>query len=459
EFNLSENVPVHAITMGIKTILKSKKIFLLAWGGHKATILKQAVEGPITSTIPASFLQMHANIQVHSDAAGTAELTRKKTPWLVGMTIWNADLICKAVVWLSQKLNKPVLKLTGEDYNENGLSELILEHDSAYEINLRIFNRLQHTITGWPGGKPKADDSNRPERAVPGKKRVLIFSPHPDDDVISMGGTVLRLVDQGHDVHVAYQTSGNIAVHDHDALRFAEFTKDFLTQIDVPEDIFAKKYKRIKNFLKKKKVGDIDIEEIASIKGIIRKGEATSAARFCGVSHENIHFLNMPFYETGSVRKQELSVDDIQIIKTLLNDIKPHQVFAAGDLADPHDTHRKCLNAVLQGMNELSAEEWTKDCWLWLYRGAWHEWRIDEIQMAVPLSPTELMKKRQAIFMHQSQKDKPPFPGSDEREFWQRAEERNRFMAKHYNDLGLAEYEAIEAFKRWDFQSDATSKV
>jgi len=459
EFNLSENVPVHAITMGIKTILKSKKIFLLAWGGHKATILKQAVEGPITSTIPASFLQMHANIQVHSDAAGTAELTRKKTPWLVGMTIWNADLICKAVVWLSQKLNKPVLKLTGEDYNENGLSELILEHDSAYEINLRIFNRLQHTITGWPGGKPKADDSNRPERAVPGKKRVLIFSPHPDDDVISMGGTVLRLVDQGHDVHVAYQTSGNIAVHDHDALRFAEFTKDFLTQIDVPEDIFAKKYKRIKNFLKKKKVGDIDIEEIASIKGIIRKGEATSAARFCGVSHENIHFLNMPFYETGSVRKQELSVDDIQIIKTLLNDIKPHQVFAAGDLADPHDTHRKCLNAVLQSMNELSAEEWTKDCWLWLYRGAWHEWRIDEIQMAVPLSPTELMKKRQAIFMHQSQKDKPPFPGSDEREFWQRAEERNRFMAIHYNDLGLAEYEAIEAFKRWDFQSDATSKV
>jgi len=410
DFNLSENVPVHAITMGINTILKAKKIFLLAWGGHKASILKQAVEGPITSAIPASFLQMHSNIQVHSDAAGTAELTRKKTPWLVGMTNWNSDLICKAVVWLSQKLNKPILKLTGEDYNENGLSELILEHDSAYEINLQIFNRLQHTITGWPGGKPDADDSNRPERAEPGKKRIVIFSPHPDDDVISMGGTLLRLVDQGHDVHVAYQTSGNIAVHDHDALRFAEFTKDFLAQINVPDDVFAKEYERIHNFLKKKKVGDTDMSEIASIKGLIRKGEASSAARFCGVPDENIHFLNMPFYETGSVRKQEISGDDIQIIKNLLTEVKPHQVFAAGDLADPHDTHRKCLNAVMRSLSELTEEDWIGDCWLWLYRGAWHEWRIDEIQMAVPLSPNELMKKRQAIFMHQSQKGQATIP-------------------------------------------------
>jgi len=320
---------------------------------------------------------------------------------------------------------------------------------------LKIFNRLQHTITGWPGGKPEADDTNRPERASPGRKRIIIFSPHPDDDVISMGGTLLRLVDQGHDVHVAYQTSGNIAVHDHDALRFAEFTKDFLAQIDIPEDVFAKKYKRIHNFLKKKKVGDIDIVEIARIKGLIRKGEAVSAARFCGVPDENIHFLNMPFYETGSVRKQEIEAADIESIKALLVDVKPHQVYAAGDLADPHDTHRKCLNAVMQSLSDLYQEDWIKDCWLWLYRGAWHEWRIDEIQMAVPLSPTELMKKRQAIFMHQSQKDKPPFPGGDEREFWQRAEERNRLMAIQYNELGLAEYEAIEAFKRWDFLSTA----
>ncbi len=453
DFHVLENVPIHAITMGIKTILQAKKIFLLAWGGHKAEILQQAIEGPATSAIPASFLQMHPNIQAHVDLAATAELTRFKTPWLVGMTNWNDDLICKAVVWLSQKLVKPILKLTSEDYNENALSDLILEHVSAYEINLRIFNRLQHTITGWPGGKPKADDSNRPERAKPDRKRVVIFSPHPDDDVISMGGTLLRLVDQGHDVHVAYQTSGNIAVHDHDALRYTEVARDILDHLDIEDDLFVKELKRINDFIGDKKVGDADIEIIAKIKGLIRQGEATAAARFCGVKDENIHFLNLPFYETGSVRKQEISDADIAIIKSLLQDIQPHQIFAAGDLADPHDTHRKCLNAIIETIDELKDEAWISECWMWMYRGAWHEWRIDEIQMAVPLSPTEVIKKRQAIFMHQSQKDKAPYPGNDEREFWQRAEERNKLMAEKYNQLGLAEYEAIEAFKRWDFNA------
>ncbi|MDX1476857.1 MAG: glucosamine-6-phosphate deaminase [Saprospiraceae bacterium] len=445
-----DNVPMHAITMGIQSILNARKVYLLAWGEHKAPMIRQTVEGPAVSAIPASFLQMHRDAQVHLDAAAATELTRIKTPWLVGMTNWNDDLVCKAVVWLSQKLDKPILKLTNEDYNENSLSELILEKDSAYAINLDIFNRLQRTITGWPGGKPNADDSHRPERAKPDKKRVIIFSPHPDDDVISMGGTFLRLVEQGHDVHVAYQTSGNIAVHDHDALRYLEFSQDLLDHLDMPSGAFDTEHTEIRQFMASKQVGDADVALLAKIKGWIRKGEATAAARFCGVSDENIHFLNMPFYETGSVRKKEITDADCSIIRSLLDQIRPHQVFAAGDLADPHDTHRKCLNAIIRSMQDLKDAPWMQACWLWLYRGAWHEWSIDEIQMAVPLSPAELLKKRQAIFMHQSQKDRPPFPGDDEREFWQRAEQRNRLLAHHYNALGLAEYEAMEAFRRYE---------
>ena len=448
DFHGLDNVPIHAITMGISTILSARKVFLLAWGEHKAPMIRQAVEGPAVNALPASFLQMHENAQVHLDAAAASELTRIKTPWLVGMTNWNHDLICKAVVWLSQKLEKPILKLTNEDYNENSLSELILEKDSAYAINLEIFNRLQRTITGWPGGKPNADDSHRPERATPARKRVIIFSPHPDDDVISMGGTFLRLVEQGHDVHVAYQTSGNIAVHDHDAMRYVEFGNDLLDHLGVESPAFRAQHADVRQFLKHKQVGDSDMDLLARIKGLIRKGEATAAARFCGIDDAHIHFLNMPFYETGSVRKKEISDEDCAIIRSLLMTVKPHQVFAAGDLADPHDTHRKCLNAIIRSLQDLKSETWMKDCWLWLYRGAWHEWSIDEIQMAVPLSPAELLKKRQAIFMHQSQKDRPPFPGDDEREFWQRAEQRNRLLARRYNELGLAEYEAMEAFRR-----------
>lgn len=451
DFAKAEEVPYRAITMGVGSIMKARSIYLLVWGQHKASILRKAVEANITSAVSASFLQEHPNVKVVIDKAASTELTRVKTPWLVGMCNWDEDLMCKAVLWLSQKTGKPILKLTDNDYNENHLSELIIEYASSYDLNIKIHNRLQNTITGWPGGKPNIDDTNRPERANPAKKRVIIFSPHPDDDVISMGGTFLRLVEQGHDVHVAYQTSGNIAVHDYDARRFIEFMQEFNANINIFKETSQETFAKALEALKNKQPFQKDIEEVRSIKGLIRRGEARAGARYCGLPDSNIHFLDMPFYETGSTRKNAIGQDDIQIIKDLMIKVKPHQVFAAGDLADPHGTHRVCLNAIFESFHQLKTEEWMDDCWLWLYRGAWHEWAIHEIEMAVPLSPLELFKKRKAIFMHQSQKDTPPFPGDDEREFWERAENRNRASAEAYRNFGLAEYEAIEAFRRWKF--------
>ena len=451
DFVKADAVPYRAITMGVGSIMKARSIYMLVWGQHKASILQKAAEGSINSTVSASFLQEHSNVKVIVDRAASTELTRIKTPWLIGMCNWNDDLICQAVVWLSQKVGKPILKLTDNDYNENHLSELIIEYASSYDLNIKVHNRLQNTITGWPGGKPNVDDSHRPERANPARKRVIIFSPHPDDDVISMGGTFLRLVEQGHDVHVAYQTSGNIAVHDYDALRFIEFMQEFNSNIEIFKEDSKAALQKAAEALRNKKPFHKDIEEVRLIKGLIRRGEARAGARFCGLPDSNIHFLDMPFYETGSTRKSPIGEVDVDIIKNLLTEIKPHQVFAAGDLADPHGTHRVCLNAIFEGFHQLQSEEWMIDCWLWLYRGAWHEWATHEIEMAVPLSPIELFKKRRAIFMHQSQKDTPPFPGEDEREFWERAEDRNRATAKAYRDLGLADYEAIEAFRRWKF--------
>lgn len=450
DFLVEELVPYRAITMGIASIMKARTIYLMAWGSHKAAIVKDAIEGPINFHVPASYLQKHPNVKVYVDAGAATELTRVKTPWLVGICNWNEDLVCKAVVWLSQKTGKPILKLTDVDYSENQLSDLTIEYDDAYNINIKIFNRLQHTITGWPGGKPNADDTHRPERAKPAKKRAIIFSPHPDDDVISMGGTFLRLVEQGHDVHVAYQTSGNIAVHDHDARRFAEFLKEFSDVAGFGNENIAKIHKKVLKYFDAEQPNQLPIPaEVRQIKGLIRRGEARAGARFCGLADSHIHFLDMPFYETGRTRKKPLGEEDIQIIMDLLEKVKPHQIYAAGDLADPHGTHRVCLDAIFEAMNRLQHREWIKDCWLWMYRGAWHEWSIDEIEMAVPISPKELDKKRRAIFMHQSQKDRPPFPGDDAREFWQRAEERNRETAHLYRQLGLAEYEAMEAFRRW----------
>ncbi len=449
DFQSEDDVPYRAITMGVGSIFKARTVYLMAWGQHKAHIVQQAIEGEISASVPASFLQKHPNVKVVLDRSAAEELTRMKSPWLAGICNWTDDLICKAVVWLSQKTGKPILKLTDEDYNEHGLSELIIEQANSYELNIRIFNRLQRTISGWPGGKPNAEDSNRPERAKPAKKRVILFSPHPDDDVISMGGTFQRLVDQGHDVHVAYQTSGNIAVHDYDALRYAEFMLEFGESQKTLDETETKRLKKIIQVLRKKSSSDEDTTEVRNIKGLIRRGEARSGARLTGLNDDHIHFLDLPFYETGRTRKKPLGDEDIKIIMDLMDQIKPHQVYAAGDLADPHGTHRVCLDAIFEAYRRLKNQDWLKDCWVWLYRGAWHEWAVHEIEMAVPMSPQQLRKKRQAIFMHQSQKDRPPFPGDDKREFWQRAEERNRETAQAYRVLGLAEYEAMEAFVQW----------
>ncbi|QJX46853.1 glucosamine-6-phosphate deaminase [Hymenobacter taeanensis] len=455
DFYGEENVPRRAITMGVGTILEARQIVLLAWGEGKAAVVKRMVEGEMTDSVPATYLQKHPNVQVVLDQAAGAELTRIKSPWLVGTTLnWqNGTNRRKAVTWLARKLQKPILKLTDQEYNEHGLSELLAESGLAYELNIKVFNELQRTITGWPGGKPNADDSSRPERASPFPKRVLIFSPHPDDDVISMGGTLLRLVDQGHEVHVAYQTSGNIAVFDDEAIRFAEFVADYDEAFRLDEQPAENLYRRVTEFLRNKAPGQVDSEEVQQIKGLIRRGEAKSACRYAGIPDENVHFMDLPFYETGRVRKKPIGEEDIRLTIDLLHKIAPQQIYAAGDLSDPHGTHRVCLAAVFEALHRLKAQHtpWLTDCWLWLYRGAWQEWDIDQIEMAVPLSPQELTRKRRAIFKHQSQKDRPLFPGADQREFWQRAEDRNRTTAQLYDLLGLPEYEALEAFVRWHF--------
>lgn len=451
DFLNEEDVPTRAMTMGIGSIAKARTIYLLAWGQHKADILRDAVEGPVSTLVPATFLQKHPNVRVILDQAAAEGLTRSMAPWLCGMVNWNPDLTCQAVVWVSQKTGKPILKLTNEDYNEHGLSELMLLENGAYDLNIKIFNRLQHTITGWPGGKSAADDSTRPERAAPAHKRCIIFSPHPDDDVISMGGTFMRLVDQQHEVHVAYQTSGNIAVHDYDARRFVEFQREYMASQGMLSEKLDEHYQGILDFLKNKKKGQADTPEVRAIKALVRRGEARAGARYCGLDDDNIHFLDMPFYETGQVHKGDLTEADINLVAGLLQSIKPHQVYAAGDLADPHGTHRVCLEAILAAFEKLKDEPWMQDCWLWLYRGAWHEFPIHEIDMAVPMSPDQVARKQKAIFMHQSQKDRPPFPGEDDREFWQRAKDRNKATAELYRKLGLAEYEAMEAFARWKF--------
>ena len=451
DFFGEENVPRKAITMGVGTIMKAKRVVMMAWGEGKGTIVKKAEEGPVTDQIPSTFLQKHSNTLVVLDDAASSQLTAIKTPWLVDSCVWDEVLIRKAVVWMCFKLNKTILKLTNHDYMEHGMGDVITEFGSAYQVNIKVFNQLQHTITGWPGGKPNADDSNRPERAAPFPKRAIIFSPHPDDDVISMGGTFIRLVDQGHEVHVAYQTSGNIAVFDDDAVRFADFVRDFNDQFGLSKEDGEKFYKQIVKSLKEKGPGQVDSKEVMTIKGMIRRGEAKAGCRYVGIPDSQAHFLDMPFYETGTVKKKPLGEEDIQIIVDLLEKIKPHQIYAAGDLSDPHGTHRVCLAAIFQAIDRLKGKAWMKDCYVWLYRGAWQEWDIDQIEMAVPLSPDELMRKRRAVFKHQSQKDSAVFPGNDKREFWVRAEDRNHATAEGYNALGLAEYEAMEAFVRYKF--------
>ena len=453
-FGSQETVPPCSITMGISTILAARKIFLTAWGEEKADIIKKTVEGKISETVPASYLQTHNDAHVVIDLSAAAKLTRIQHPWLVASCKWTDKLVRSALVWLCQITGKPILKLTNKDYNENGLSELLALYGSAYNANIKIFNDLQHTITGWPGGKPNADDTYRPERAKPFPKRVIVFSPHPDDDVISMGGTLRRLVQQGHDVHVAYETSGNIAVGDEEVVRFMHFINGF-NQIfgNEQDEVIKSKYKEIKNFLKSKKEGDIDTQDVRTIKGLIRRGEARTACTFNQIPLDHVHFLDLPFYESGKIEKLPMSEADVNIVRDLITKVKPHQIYVAGDLADPHGTHRKCTDAVLAALDlEKEAKaEWLKDCRVWMYRGAWAEWEIENIEMCVPISPEELRAKRNSILKHQSQMESAPFLGNDERLFWQRSEDRNRGTAKLYDDLGLACYEAMEAFVEYKF--------
>ncbi len=458
DFGSEEAVPHRAITMGIETILNARKIVFAAWGKAKSMVTSKMVEGPVTADVPASFLQLHNDVTVYVDEAALTEFTRTKAPWLAGLCEWTPKMTKRAVVWLSQKLDKPILKLTDDDYKEAGLRDLLAYYGGAYALNIKVFGEIRDTITGWPGGKPGSTDKNRPERPEPAVKRSLIFSPHPDDDVISMGGTLLRLVDQKHDVHVAYQTSGNIAVFDDDAIRFSQFAVDLLNHRHTPCEDLEKANQELVSFLKNKKPGEVDTPYVKMIKGLIRVGEASAACRFCGVKDENVHFLNLPFYETGAVEKAPASEKDVQLVVDLLRKVQPHQIFAAGDLQDPHGTHEVCLQIIFKAIRQIRADgdEWLKNCYMWLYRGAWQEWDVEDIEMAVPISPSELFRKRKAIFKHQSQKDFPVFPGEDKREFWQRAEERNRATAKIYDKLGLTEYEAIEAFVRYPFEDEAS---
>lgn len=453
EFANISQVPRLALTMGISTIMKAKRIILLAWGPAKAPVVRKAVEGHVTEQVPASLLQQHADCQFVLDEIAASELTRYKSPWLTGEIEWTGPMIKKAVVNMALDRKKAVLSLTNADYNEFGLGELLVEKGDAYEINLQVYYLLRDSITGWPGGKPSVDLPTHPERSVPYPKRVIIFSPHPDDDIISMGGTFQRLHDQGHDVHVAYQTSGNIAVTDEFVTRFLDFAVGFEEIAGINNDKSERIFEDVRSYLARKKSNHIDTPQIRAIKGLIRRCEARATCRYVGIPEVNIHFQNLPFYETGTIEKHPMGEEDVRLTVELLRQVKPQQVFAAGDLADPHGTHKVCLDVIMEALRRIKADgdEWINDCWLWLYKGAWQEWNIDEIHMAVPMSPDQVLKKRYGIFIHQSQKDMVPFQGSDTREFWQRAEERNAATADLYAQLGLTHYAAMEAFVRWRY--------
>ncbi len=459
EFGNMTEVPRMAITMGISTILKSKKIILMAWGQAKASIIKKAVEDDDTEDVPASLLQNHDDCTFIIDETAASALTRFKSPWLTGECDWTDKMIKKAVVNLAMQLKKPVLSLTNNDYNDNGLSDLLVEKGDAYEINLQVFYLLRDSITGWPGGKPTDQRTTHPERHQPFPKKVILFSPHPDDDIISMGGTFMRLHDQGHDVHVAYQTSGNIAVTDEFVTRFIDFAVGFENMFDIDETKSKKILDEAIAFLKTKKSTEKDTAEIRAIKGLIRRCEAKATCKYVGLTNEQIHFQNLTFYETGTIEKNPMGEEDVLITMALLQKIQPHQIYCAGDFADPHGTHKVCFDVVIEALKRLKMESgklkvehsWINDCWLWLYKGAWQEWDITEIEMAIPMSPDQVVKKRSGIFIHQSQKDSVPFQGSDSREFWQRAEERNANTAQLYAQLGLTQYAAMEAFVRWEF--------
>ncbi len=452
EFHNISKVPRLALTMGISNILKSKKILLMGWG-QKAAIVAKSVEGNVTEQIPASILQQHNDCTFIIDEPASNELTRIKSPWLTGDCTWTPQMIKRAVIHTALKINKTVLSLSADDYLENGLSDLLVEKGDAYEINLQVFYLLRDSITGWPGGKPNVVLPEHPERSAPFPKKCVIFSPHPDDDIISMGGTFMRLHDQGHEVHVAYQTSGNIAVTDEFVTRFIDFAVGFEDMFGIDNNKSQEILTAARQYIASKKKDQQDTSEIRSIKGLIRRCEAKATCRYVGLTEDRCHFMNLPFYETGAVEKNPMGEEDVLITMELLRKLQPHQIFCAGDLADPHGTHKVCLEVVFESLRRLKAagEPWVNDCWVWLYKGAWQEWDISEIEMAIPMSPDQVMKKRFGIFIHQSQKDMVPFQGSDSREFWQRAEDRNGNTANLYAALGMTKYAAMEAFVRWHY--------
>jgi glucosamine-6-phosphate deaminase len=453
EFNNISDVPRLALTMGITTILKSKKIVLLAFGASKAEIIRASIEEKITERIPASLLQEHEDCIFHLDQGSASKLTRFEAPWLTGQIKWTEKLIRKAVCSLAIQLKKPLLMLSKEDYLNEGLADLLEKHGPVGNINLRVFNGLRDTITGWPGGKPTEEVPRHPERRNPAQKRVIIFSPHPDDDIISMGGTFLRLAQQGHDIHVGYQTSGNIAVSDEFVMRQIDFAVEFDGNFSIDKSRASKIWDDAASFIKTKKQHDKDTPEIRNIKGMIRRTEARATCRYVGVKDENIHFMNLPFYETGLIAKNPPTDEDVNIHMELIQKIKPHQIFAAGDFADPHGTHKVCFEVMFEALKRLKSanDPSVADCRLWLYRGAWAEWDIWDIDMAIPMSPDQVLEKRNGIFIHQSQKDGVVFQGNDSREFWQRAEDRNAETAKLFDQLGLPQYAALEAFMRYEY--------
>lgn len=427
-----EFVPSRAITMGVGTIMDARRVIIIALGEHKTRISQRAIEEAPTQHVVASFLQDHPRAEFVLDGAAGADLTEVRTPWLHSRVDWTLDMEKRAVIWLSEQTKKPILKLDMRDFLEHHLGDLVHESGPIEQIRNRVFESIQETICTQPGG--------------PEPRSIIVFSPHPDDDVISMGGTLITLAQQGHNVHVAYMTSGNIAVFDHDALRHVDYVSEFLSLFNVqsPEVILLEQ--RVRQLVAAKKGGDPDAPEVLKVKGLIRKTEAITAAATAGVPEDKCHFLDMPFYQTGVVAKKPIGPEDVEIVANLLRKLNPAQVYLAGDLSDPHGTHRMCAESIIAALKQVNAEGLDPE--VWLYRGAWQEYEPHEIERAVPLSPEVMLRKKQAIFKHESQKDAALFPGHDEREFWVRAEDRTKHTAKIFNDLGLPEYYAIESFRR-----------
>ena len=442
------NVPRHAITMGVGTILAARRIYLLAWGEAKASIIARTVEGQPTETIPATFLQRHDNCSFCIDEAAAGQLTRMSRPWTVGTVKWTPETTRQAVLWLTRKTGKSLLKLVDEDYTENGMADLLTERGRAYNVNIDLFNVTQHTITGWPGGKPNADDSNRPERADPFPKRSLVLSPEPLDDVYSMGGTLNRLTTQGHELTIAYQTSGNLAVPDEDVRGAIELMIELGEGRQPDGDrSFAR---LVQQQLDAKGTFGADTDEIRELKGLIRRSEARFSARSLGIHPDTLQFLDLPFYQKGRYRRFVTSEADVKAMRQLLEAVKPHQIFATGYGHDPLSVPALCFDILRQALAECRESTWIQDCYVWLYRGPGEEWETHEIDMAVPLSPDEFENKIQGIYQHQSQRSQSA--GTIDKKTtntWDLAHQINQATAATYDALGLAEYEAIECFKRW----------